>query len=96
MNFFVYILQSVKTNRYYVGQTENPELRLEQHNSDENDHFTFRDKPWVLKITIECKSRRQAMMLESFIKRQKSKTFIEKIIADEKVRQSLIQKFEDC
>jgi len=60
MSFFVYIIQSTRTNRYYVGQTQNPELRLEQHNSDENESFTFRDRPWTLKSILECKSRRQA------------------------------------
>ncbi|NPV12215.1 MAG: GIY-YIG nuclease family protein [Ignavibacteria bacterium] len=31
--FYVYILHSLKTNRYYVGQTNDLERRLMYHNS---------------------------------------------------------------
>ncbi|MBN3519274.1 GIY-YIG nuclease family protein, partial [Algoriphagus lutimaris] len=38
--FFVYILYSGSKDRYYIGQTENLEERLFQHNSDyfKNSH----------------------------------------------------------
>lgn len=31
--WYVYILQSEKTNRYYTGYTENLERRVQEHNS---------------------------------------------------------------
>jgi putative endonuclease len=31
--YFVYILYSSKTNKYYIGSTENVENRLKHHNS---------------------------------------------------------------
>ena len=31
--WYVYILKSLKTDRYYIGHTENLEKRLRQHNS---------------------------------------------------------------
>ena len=94
MSYFVYIIQSQKTKGYYVGQTENVELRLLHHNADNNSHFTFRDKPWILRVFLECSNRTHAMKLEIFIKKQKSSVFINKIIAFEQVRQSLILKFK--
>ena len=96
MNCFVYILQSKKTNGYYIGQTENVTIRLAQHNAEDNSHFTFRDMPWVLKVVLECNNRNHAMKLEAFIKKQKSKVFIQKIISSTEVQQSLILKFIDC
>ena len=93
MSCFVYILQSKKTKGYYVGQSENVNSRLIQHNAEDNTHFTFRDRPWKLMVELECKDRNKAMKLESFIKKQKSKVFIEKVISSIEVQQSLIQKF---
>ncbi|MDI6765480.1 MAG: GIY-YIG nuclease family protein [Bacteroidota bacterium] len=45
MGYWVYILQSISHDRYYVGQSENPERRLEFHNSIEKG-FTSRYRPW--------------------------------------------------
>ena len=90
----VYILQSKSSGRFYIGQTENPQVRLQQHNAPDNAHFTKRDQPWVMVAQIECSSRQQAMKLEAFIKKQKSRAFIEKLIASEQVRISLLQRFQ--
>jgi len=32
--YFVYIIQSVRTKRYYIGSTNNIDRRLEEHNSN--------------------------------------------------------------
>jgi predicted GIY-YIG superfamily endonuclease len=32
MSYFTYIIQSLKTGKYYTGSSENPEKRLQQHN----------------------------------------------------------------
>ena len=92
-SFFVYILQSDRTSGYYVGQSKDVQLRLIQHNSNDNVHFTHRDRPWVLKATLVCTTRTQALKVESFIKKQKSRVFIEKIISSQDVRESLANKF---
>ena len=36
MEYFVYILYSEKTDRYYVGQTQNLDERLVRHNTGRN------------------------------------------------------------
>lgn len=33
MPFYVYLLQSLKDDKYYIGQTDNMEKRLEEHNN---------------------------------------------------------------
>jgi putative endonuclease len=47
MSFHVYILQSLSTNRYYIGQTENPNKRISEHNNELAGH-TRKEQPWRL------------------------------------------------
>jgi len=83
MSFYVYILYSPTTNRYYIGSCEKVEIRLQQHNSGRN-LSTKHGIPWHLKKTEIFKTRREAFKRESFIKKMKSKLFIEKVIAGER------------
>jgi len=47
MAFYVYILQSETTGRYYVGQTEQLKARLAYHNA--NYSLALRNRgPWKL------------------------------------------------
>jgi putative endonuclease len=44
--FYVYILKSLKTDRFYVGYSQNPETRLTEHNSGKVAS-TRNQKPWI-------------------------------------------------
>jgi hypothetical protein len=51
MFYFVYILYSARLSKYYIGRTENLELRLQFHNDPlESRKFTARGIPWVPKF----------------------------------------------
>ena len=79
--YFIYILYSQKLNRFYIGTTDNPENRLIEHNSIKyEDAFTVKGIPWELILVHPCKSSKNAYSIEKFIKRMKSKVFIQKII----------------
>ncbi|NOX85522.1 MAG: GIY-YIG nuclease family protein [Chlorobi bacterium] len=81
--FFVYILQSEKFGNYYVGHTDNVEKRVKEHNSIDNKSYTSRYQPWILKRSFFVgNDRGVAMRIERFIKKQKSRKFIEKVIED--------------
>ena len=68
--FFIYILHS-----------ENPERRLIQHNDSPHLTFTSKHRPWKLAAKIEiADNRSDAIMIEKYIKKRKSKKFIEEII----------------
>jgi len=82
MPYWVYILKSDEGDHYYIGQSKNPELRLEFHNSIEKG-FTARYRPWRLVFTKECESREEAIRLEKKIKKWKSKIMIERLIDGE-------------
>ncbi len=76
MRFFVYILQSLTTGRYYVGQTAHLEERLAYHNANYSRSLKNRG-PWEL-IRLEAyATRSEAVRRERHIKRQKDRSFIE-------------------
>jgi len=83
MTYYVYILYSKASDIYYVGQTNDVHKRLEQHNDPESHSYTSKHQPWILMKKIEVgESRGNAMKIEKFIKKQKSRTFIERVIQD--------------
>ena len=95
---YVYILYSKKLNRYYTGQSSDPEQRLLQHNDAENNkNWTRKGLPWESYLTIVCESKRQAMQIEHYIKKMKSRKYIEGLKADPSLINELLKKFSaDC
>jgi putative endonuclease len=90
---FLYIIYSPKTDKFYVGETTNVEQRLALHNQHSfKKAFTTSAKNWVIKLSFECKSREEALDLERFIKRMKSKVFIQKIIKDPNILKDILNK----
>ena len=81
MTFYIYILYSQEADKFYVGYSSDPWGRLEQHLNNEKDKFTGRYKDWELKAVFQVSDQRgDADRLEKFIKRQKSRKLIEKLI----------------
>jgi putative endonuclease len=73
MPYWVYILQSESTNRYYCGYSDNVERRVNQHN-DPGYRGTRTTKvfqgPWKIIWIQECSSRSEAVVLERKIKKR--------------------------
>ena len=67
MTYTVYIIFSSKTNKYYVGQTNDFEQRLERHNNG-LVKSTKTGLPWKVIHTFPCIDRSAAMILETKIK----------------------------
>jgi len=84
VSHFVYILKSYSTDKYYVGSSIDPYRRLTWHNKGTNKS-TRGGVPWRLEHVISCQTKSDALKLEKFIKRQKSRKFIERVINGEKV-----------
>ena len=79
MPFWVYILKSQTTGRFYCGQTSRLEQRLNEHNdtSYNASKTTKRFKgPWNLIWKIECQDRGQAMKLERTVKKRGINRFL--------------------
>jgi putative endonuclease len=67
--FYTYILFSEKLNRYYIGQTQDIDSRLVEHNSGKGK-FTGKAKDWVVVFTQIFETRGEAMIMESKIKKR--------------------------
>ncbi|HUS00973.1 MAG TPA: GIY-YIG nuclease family protein, partial [Chitinophagaceae bacterium] len=79
--YYIYILYSETSDLYYVGYTNDYQRRVEQHNESPNNTYTSKHHPWIIKALFECgDNEAKAMRLEKFIKKQKSKVFLEKLI----------------
>jgi putative endonuclease len=82
MEYYIYILYSESSDIYYVGYSDDFKKRFEQHNHAEKVTFTSKHRPWILKAVYSCGTKRgDAMKIEKFIKNQKSKKLIEKLVA---------------
>ena len=94
MSYYIYVLYSQRSNIYYVGQTADVEKRLILHNSMDYVSYTSKHRPWELKMKLDVGlERSKAMKIERYIKKQKSKKYIEQLIASNELQQSLIEKF---
>jgi putative endonuclease len=79
--YFVYILFSPKTNKFYIGSTDNLEGRLRHHNAG----LTPSTKPgapfWEIKYTESLADRTSALKRELEIKNKKRRKYIEWLIS---------------
>jgi len=46
--YYVYILQSLKTKKLYIGHTDNLARRLREHNTGRGGRYTRQNGPWEL------------------------------------------------
>jgi len=80
--FTTYILYSERIDTYYVGSTSNIEDRLKRHNSGRST-FTKRGLPWKLVYSKSYQTKSEAYQAELYIKLQKSRKYIEELIAQQ-------------
>lgn len=80
--YFVYILYSEKLNKYYIGSSGDPEKRLYYHNLGKKG-WTKTGVSWKLMFKKGFNDKEEAMSKERYIKRQKDRKYIEKIISGE-------------
>lgn len=67
MSFFVYILRCADGS-YYVGHTDNLEIRVAEHQRGEIEGYTRRRRPVRLSFSQDFPSREEALSLERQLK----------------------------
>ena len=92
----VYILHSNILDRYYIGFTQNLDLRLEFHENSESRKFTSNAKDWKLFFRIDCTSKAQGLCIESHIKKMKSKKYIENLKQYPEMIDKLKNRYSEC
>jgi len=80
MSFYVYILQSEKDQRFYFGQTQNLDKRLEYHNAGRSN-YTRKFIPWGLYAYKIVDTRSEAMRYERMLKNLHSRSKVLAFIA---------------
>ena len=75
MPYFLYILFSPKLDKYYIGVSHDPDMRLYYHNRAEKG-WTRRGRPWKLVFKKEFPDKLTAMRWERWLKKQKDKNLV--------------------
>ncbi len=81
--FFVYVLKN-PFGKFYVGQTQNLEERLNRHNCGQST-YTKNRGPWELVYYEPVESRSAAMQREKEIKNKKSAKYIQWLIDSQNI-----------
>jgi len=66
--YYVYILQSRKNGKLYIGQTNNIDRRIEDHNAGIGGKYTRQNGPWVLAYSEQHPNRVSAVRRERYLK----------------------------
>ena len=77
--FWVYILRSEETNKYYTGSTQNVSERLKEHNAGKSKS-TRGGVPWHLVYFKEYSSRTEAVHAEKQIKGRGAERFLKILV----------------
>ena len=79
MPHYVYILQSLKDNKYYIGETHDVDARLLFHNSGKQRSTKSRI-PFKIILIEEFENRQEALKREKQIKSWKGGNTFKKLI----------------
>jgi len=79
--FYVYILFSIKCNRYYIGYSQDPEKRLSERHNQGKVIATKNCKPYILKGFKKFESEQEAIHEERRLKKMKSSKYLEILLA---------------
>jgi len=97
MIFYIYILYSAQADKYYVGHTHQPEVRLNQHRNNPTEKFTGKFSDWSMKALFEVGERKgDADKIEKWIKRQKSRKLSELLIDPMFTPQDMLARLVRC
>ena len=76
---FVYIIYSARLDRYYIGESQDPEVRVEFHNRG-LQRYTKRASDWRMVFKGSYCNRTEAQIVERKIKSSKSRKTIQRWI----------------
>jgi predicted GIY-YIG superfamily endonuclease len=74
---YVYILESIGSQHFYVGITDDLRARLAKHNAGEVPH-TSKYGPWRLKTYVTFSNKAQAVAFEQYLKSASGRAFAKK------------------
>jgi predicted GIY-YIG superfamily endonuclease len=78
MEYYVYILKSLKTGKRYVGYTENLARRIKEHNTRKTVHTDKTDAPFQLIWHCVFQDKYKALEFEKYLKSGSGRAFASK------------------
>ena len=90
--FYVYILHSIGSGKYYIGQTNNIERRLYEHNEGEESSYTSKFRPWKLLVCIPVDTRSAAVKIERYLKK-KPRVYIDRVVSEKELQDYIVHRF---
>ena len=79
--YYCYILYSHILDKYYIGYTQDLTSRLQKHLTNHKG-FTGRVSDWEIVYYEEYPTKTEAYARERYLKKQKSRRYIEKLISN--------------
>jgi len=97
LNYFCYILYSLSINRYYVGYTTDIDERIKLHNNGYfgGRSYTHKASDWELFLLIPCETISNAVLIESRIKKMKSRKYIENLKKYPEMVEKILKEFHN-
>jgi putative endonuclease len=77
--YFVYIIYNKDNDKFYIGQTNDLDRRIFEHNNKKTNYTSKYSGEWALVRKEIFNDRTAAMKRENFLKRQKNKEFYKNI-----------------
>jgi predicted GIY-YIG superfamily endonuclease len=74
---YVYILESLDSEHFYIGIADDLRGRLTKHNAGEVTH-TSKYRPWRIKTYIAFSDEKQAFTFEKYLKSGSGRAFAKK------------------
>ncbi len=83
--YFVYAIYNKKHNKIYIGQSDNIEIRIDEHNNHMfRKCFTARfDGKWIEIYEEKCDTRAEAIRREKQLKSYRGREFVKQYIPKE-------------
>lgn len=83
--YSIYILFSLKTNRYYIGSTDDLQGRLKHHNAGSTPSTKSGAPDWEFRSTETVPDRTTALKRELEIKKKTSRNYIKWLTQKRKI-----------
>ena len=74
---YVYILESLDSEHFYAGITDDVPARLTKHNAGEVPH-TSKCRPWRVKTCVAFSDEKKAVAFEKYLKSGSGRAFAKK------------------
>jgi predicted GIY-YIG superfamily endonuclease len=74
---YVYILESLDSQHFYAGLTDDVPARLTKHNAGEVPH-TAKYRPWRIKTYLAFSDEKKALAFEKYLKSGSGRAFAKK------------------